>query len=311
MTKKIILIVLGALLLLCGLGATVPGALLIAATGGDGALTSGYHRLASETPALVSTAEQVSSGTDLPTSGFGATTITLRARTSGQPIFLGVARASDVDRYLDGIASEEVRDIELSPYRVRTTVHDGLPIAEPPGDQTFWLAQSSGEDPTVEWQVTEGEYRLVMMNDDGSPGVDAEAQFGVKVGGLRGLGIGTLIFGMVIALVGLGLLIWGIRTRGRPAQPATGYPPGGPTVYGPPPGPQPATPQTAVPQTQWPAQPYGQPPPGQPPSGPTGYEPPTRPTGYEPPPAPPPPPPAPPPPPPPPPAPPPAPPPQP
>ena len=145
MTKKIILIVLGALLLLCGLGATVPGALLIAATGGDGALTSGYHRLASETPVLVSTAEQVSSGTDWPTSGFGAATITVDARTSGQPIFLGVARASDVDRYLDGIAYEEVRDIELSPYRVSTTVHDGLPIAEPPKKATRRRARSRRE----------------------------------------------------------------------------------------------------------------------------------------------------------------------
>ena len=59
------------------------------------------------------------------------------------------------------------------------------------------------------------------MNDDGSPGVDADTKFGIKVGGLRGVGIGTLIFGIVIALVGLGLLIWGIRTPSRPAQPAT------------------------------------------------------------------------------------------
>ncbi len=305
MTKKIVLIVLGALLVLCGLGATVPASLLTAATGGDGAIESGYHRLTTDTPALISTTEQVSSGASVPTSGLGATTITINARSSGQPIFLGVARSSDVDAYLDGIAHEEVRDINLSPYRVRTTLRDGLPVAEPPSDQTFWVAQASGDDSTIEWQVADGAYRFVMMNEDGSPGVDAQAQFGIKVGGLRGLGIGALIVGILIALVGLTLLIWGIRTRGRPAQPApaTGYPtaggtqpygppqPGtqqpGPPSYGPPPGEQPPygqPPQGQPPHGQPPhgQPPYGQPPHGQPPAGPSGYERPGS-TGQEPP----------------------------
>ncbi len=265
MTKKIVLIVLGALLLFCGLGGTALAAVLTAATGGDGAIESGYHRLATETPALISTTEQVSSGSPVPTSGFGATTITISARSNGQPIFLGVARSSDVDGYLAGIAQEEVREINLRPYRVDTRLREGLPIAEPPDDQIIWVAQASGDNPRLEWQVAEGDYRFVLMNDDGSPEVDAQVQFGIEVNGLREVGIGALIVSILVALAGLALLIWGIRTRGGPARPApaTGYPtPGGPQPYGPPP--------------PGGTQPYGPPPPGPPPPPPG---PPPTPTG--------------------------------
>src|SRR5262245_57419467 len=103
MTKKIVLIVIGALVLLCGLGTIVPCAILVAATGGDGVIESGYHRLSTETPALVSPTEQVASAASIPTSGFGSTTISINARASDGPIFLGLAEAADVDNYLSGV----------------------------------------------------------------------------------------------------------------------------------------------------------------------------------------------------------------
>jgi hypothetical protein len=235
MAKKITLIVVGIVLLLCGLGAIVPGIFLTVATSNDGALKSGYHSLNTATPALVSPAEQVANGSSVPTSGFGSTTITISVRSASQPMFVGIAPASDVERYFDGVAYDEIREFRLSPYRVNTVEHNGLPLASPPGDENFWTAQATGTNPTLDWQVTSGDYRVVLMNVDGSPGVDSQAQFGIKVEGLRGIGIGAMIFGILLALVGVVLLIWGIRTPGRPAQPApaTGYPPG-PPPYQPP-----------------------------------------------------------------------------
>jgi hypothetical protein len=234
MTKKIVLIVIGAVVLLCGLGAVVPGALLTAVTGSDNAITTGYHQLSSATPALVSPTETISSDTRMPTSGFGTTTLTIAARDSNQPLFLGVARADDLKAYLDGIAYDEITDIDDRPFRVDLRRQDGFPFAQPPEAESFWVASASGTDPKLEWEVTDGDYRVVMMNADGSPGTSAETRFGVQVEGLRGLGIGILVAGSLVALAGLGLLLWGILTPSRPRPVA----PAGPTPYQPPPPPQ-------------------------------------------------------------------------
>jgi hypothetical protein len=251
MAKKIILIVLGAVFILCGLGAAIPAAFLTGIAGNDGRISSGYETLGSSTPALVSETEHVSAGGDVPTSGFGATTVTVSARNADEPIFLGVARSSDVERFLEGVAYDEVRDLDIRPLRVTTTRHDGASSAPPPEEESFWLASATGDNPTLEWQVEEsGTYRLVMMNVDGSAGTSAELQLGVEIEGLRGLGVGAIVAGVLSFLIGLALLIWGIRTKVPPRPAATtGYPGGPPSTYQPPypggnppppPGPSPA-----------------------------------------------------------------------
>ncbi len=254
MAKKIILIILGAVLMLCGLGVAVPAAFLSAIVGSDGRITSDYETLGSSTPALVSETEHVSRGTNVPDSGFGAATVVLSARNADEPIFLGVGRSADVERYLDDVAYDEVRDLNIRPLRVTTTRHDGSSSAPPPQSESFWLASATGENPTLEWQVERsGQYRLVMMNVDGSAGTSAELQLGVQIEGLRGIGVGAIVVGVLSFLIGLGLLIWGIRTRTAPR------PVGGPTYPGAPP-------------PNYPGGPYPGPPPGPtgPPPGPTG-----------------------------------------
>jgi hypothetical protein len=267
MTKKIILIVLGIVLMLCGLGAIVPGAILTGVTGADNTIDSGYHTISTPTPALVSETERVKAGS-MRSSGLGSTSLKISARDSAQPIFLGVARASDVEQFLQGVAYDEVRELNVRPFRMETRRHDGNDFAFPPGDETFWVASDSGDSPTLEWTVESGDYRIVMMNTDGSPGTSAQAEFGVKVEGLRGIGIGTIIGGGLIFLVGLGLLLWGIFTKRRP-QPATVTGPmgGSPTTGGyPAPTPPPATPPEAPTTPRSPPQPP--PPPPQPPTPP-------------------------------------------
>jgi len=117
--------------------------------------------------------------------------------------------------------------------------HDGSLIAAPPTDEGFWTDSATGTAPTLDWNVADGDYRLVMMNLDGSPGVGAETQFGLTVDGLFGIGLGILIAGAIAALVGLALLIWGLITRTGPRQPAFA---GGSPSASAPPGPPPSQP---------------------------------------------------------------------
>ena len=125
----------------------------------------------------------------LPSSGLGSAHIVITARESNQPIFLGVARANDVDQFFNGIAYDEIQRLDLRPFRIETRRHGGEPFAFPPEDESFWLASATGDNPKLEWTVQEGDFRIVMMNADGSPGTAAEVQFGVDIGGLRGSGV--------------------------------------------------------------------------------------------------------------------------
>ena len=75
--------------------------------------------------------------------------------------------------------------------------------------------------------MSDGSYRLVLMNADASPGVNAAGRVELKVPGLFAIGIGILGAGVVLGLVGLALLIIGARMRpyGRPSAPVgAGYP---------------------------------------------------------------------------------------
>src|SRR5262245_49781122 len=179
MTKKVVLIVLGAVALVVGLGAVMAGGVLAAFIGSDDALRSGAHQVGTSTAALVSPTERVSHANPLR-SGIGAVTITMTAHSSGRPVFLGVARAEDVDRYLNQVAFDEVTDFDLSPYRVQTVRHEGFREPEPPTQQSFWVATATGTDAHLQWRVTEGDYRLVVLNANPAPGVSAAAEFGVK-----------------------------------------------------------------------------------------------------------------------------------
>lgn len=223
MARKTVLIVIGAILTLCGLGCVVPGALIATVAGTDNTLSSDFHAIGTATPALVSETARISDATPAGGSAVPGTTLRITGR-SDEELFLGVARASDVDRYLDGVAVEQVQDLELTPYRMDTLRRDGELRAEPPVEQDFWVASASGRSPTLVWPVEEGDYRIVIMNADGSPGVFGEAQFGLQIRGLFGIGLGWVIAALLVAAVGIVLLILGIRHK-TPKHPTVAAPP--------------------------------------------------------------------------------------
>ena len=63
-------------------------------------------------------------------------------------MFVGIGRAADVDRYLDGAATDEVTDFNAAPFSASFGIererHAGSATPAAPGTQAFWLARSSG-----------------------------------------------------------------------------------------------------------------------------------------------------------------------
>jgi hypothetical protein len=56
--------------------------------------------------------------------------------TNGRPLFIGIARTSDVNSYLGGVARSEVTDINDN--SIDYARHAGGAPAGPPGAQRFW-----------------------------------------------------------------------------------------------------------------------------------------------------------------------------
>ena len=135
-----ILVVLGTVALIIGVALVV-----IHLTQRDsGFYTSDSKRVSSSGYAI--TSEALHFG-DLPSfvSDIVGTVRVGATSSNGRPLFVGIARQSDVDNYLGCVARSQVTD--FSGNSVDYDQHSGGPPAGPPGAQRFWEASSTGSRP--------------------------------------------------------------------------------------------------------------------------------------------------------------------
>jgi hypothetical protein len=69
-----------------------------------------------------------------------------------------------------------------------------------------------------------GTYSVILMNDDGSRGVDADVAVGARVPWLFGLGVGLVVGGVAALIIGILMVIFSLRGRKKsqlsePTQP--------------------------------------------------------------------------------------------
>jgi hypothetical protein len=81
----------------------------------------------------------------------------------------------------------------------------------------------AGEDqgPRLSWPLQDGDYRLVLMNADASPAMDADVRFALVLPSFRGIGVTVLVASLGITQLG-GLLLG----LGLPTPRSTGTPRG-------------------------------------------------------------------------------------
>jgi len=129
-----------------------------------------------------------------------------RSNDSSKGIFIGVADESDVEAYLSNVAYDEMTFIDidwLSFDEVTYTSHPGSSTPIAPTSQTFWVASAYGAGTqTMGWETEVGSHSIVLMNDDGSSGVDLSAVFKAKIPSIFGFGVGLLIGGIVVLIIG-------------------------------------------------------------------------------------------------------------
>ena len=149
---------------------------------------------------------------------YGKIRLRVTSRT-GEPVFVGIAPTRTVAGYLHHTAHETVTDLDYSPFSASYAYHGGGRPTGRPAAQRFWVASTQGSGrQTLTWSVHRGDWSVVVMNADGSAGVDTTVSAGARLPFLAALGWSTVGGGLLLLVVGGGLMYVGLRRR--PATPA-------------------------------------------------------------------------------------------
>jgi hypothetical protein len=129
----------------------------------------------------------------LPGRIIGKVRIEATSTASGVPVFVGVARQSDVEAYLSGVA----RTDRNGAGRQGGDIGGSAP-AVAPTQLDIWVAKASGDGPqSAVWTPEDGSWSTVVMNADGSRGVTSSVRFGAEVPWLGGVGVGLFLVSLV------------------------------------------------------------------------------------------------------------------
>jgi len=222
---RIAAIVASGLIGLVSIGFLVAGGLLLwgdSKTDAQGYLSTRTDRFTTETAALATDNLDIDlDGAEslLRDDALGKVRLEVRP-DGGKPVFVGVARTSDVSDYLGGAPHDVLTDIDYSPFSAAYSRRDGDGggALAAPGTQDIWAASAhGGGTQTLTWDVEDGDWSVVVMNSDGSPRVDAEISAGARIAFLDEAGWISLGTGALLLLLAGGLLYVGVRPRAMAA----------------------------------------------------------------------------------------------
>jgi hypothetical protein len=182
----------------------------------DGYVSMSSHVYSTSSRALVT--EGVTIGNDVPDWLLGKVRLEATS-TTGKPVFVGIAKQSDAESYLDGVRYAKLTDLDLDPFSVTYAPQPGRKAPASPAAQPFWAATAQGSgSQALTWKVREGNWSIVVMNADGSPGISASVQPGAEIPAAFWVGLGAAIGGGALLLVTILLIVAGARRDGENAR---------------------------------------------------------------------------------------------
>jgi len=127
-----------------------------------------------------------------------------------RPLFAGVAATGEVKRYLGGVSYTTVNAHDV-------TSHPGGRVPAAPATALPWAAQAQGTGSlTLSWEVQEGDWTVVVMNQDASAGLTVRAEAGLSALALPWLAGELLAAGLLLGLTAGALIIVPVRLASRP-----------------------------------------------------------------------------------------------
>jgi len=181
---KVVLGVVGGFLAVVGLAVLVGGAGLLwvfsTQRNADGFFESPMAEMSTEGYAITSTEMDMGA---LPTATFGPgwlanVQVTATSRAD-RPLFIGIGPSGEVDDYLAGVARSEVIEID-SRTGITYVTKDGVSPESVPSGQGFWVQSAEGPgSQSFDWDIERGDWTIVIMNADATPGIDLDVAAGV------------------------------------------------------------------------------------------------------------------------------------
>ena len=122
-------------------------------------------------------------------------------------IFIGLADTDALETYIGSVPHAVVEDVDEDGFTLlyRTDIAGGSPTL--PADQGFWNASVSGVgEQTLEWDLEEGSYSVLVMNENAADGLAFKTTLGARIPLIGPVGVGLLIGGGLTLAVGTLLL---------------------------------------------------------------------------------------------------------
>jgi hypothetical protein len=192
---------------------------VLALGGSDGTFSSGHRDVSTKTAALISEPAKLNDTKDV-TDVLGQPSVRINADSirSDRNLFVGIGPKAQVDRYLAGAPVDTVHDFSVEPWNLDKSAREGTAKPKPPATQSFWVAKSAGSTAALDWKVRDGNWRVVVMNADGSRGVATMSEFEVQIPHLATLAWIALGLGLTGLAGGIALIAVPSRPKGRDDQ---------------------------------------------------------------------------------------------
>lgn len=212
-------IVIGALVLLPGLGSLLGGTALVVAQNtatDDGFFDVTLDRVHSDGVAIATVDLWETADDDDAPWVLDWLDIDVRLWADGaaesDELFVGIARTEDVEAYLAGTEHSEITgfDDRAPDYLERA----GSATIDPPADLDIWDSMAAGPgEQVVTWEARNGDWSVVVMNADGSPDVAADVEVGIRSDAITPIGVVMIVFGSLVLIGGTVLIVVGARGR--------------------------------------------------------------------------------------------------
>jgi uncharacterized membrane protein YidH (DUF202 family) len=210
--------VIGSFLLAVG------GGVALAVPDDDGWVTAGPIGFATDSAALVAEDVEIDFGHNLANGrtfvSWGEIPAELEVSSrNDKSVFVGIARQEDARAYLSGVAQDRLTSFD-DDHDVEHVA--GAYQAPLPTESDIWVA--STVDGTLEWDIRSGDWAIVALNRDGSPGIDLGVTASAQLPFLTAIGVVLIVLGVVGMTAGAALTYYGVR-RVRERQSTAAVPP--------------------------------------------------------------------------------------
>ncbi len=221
---KIFLVAVYALVFLIGVGLIIGGGTILWANifmeDAEGFYTSKKVEVNRDSYAITSEPAEIEIGHIWILDWLKSVEVKIAAENNkDKEVFVGIAEEKDLKSYLSGVDHDRIEELDLHhPVGKPEVEYENFPgssAPKAPAEVGFWTASASGSgEQVLRWSLEEGTFGTVLMNADGSKGIDIRASIGAKVPIASGIGLGLAIAGLILILLTL-LLTYFTVSRSR------------------------------------------------------------------------------------------------